>query len=192
MDARPARDREPARASLHGRSVRISAADGKSAFQGATADTAQAGPCLRCRRRARYAEPGRPRLQEPLELGNMVDRATPDRARPGARPRRPRGLGSGPRSFTPRGDARPSQEAGLPRQQRARRRAAAHPQPLGDVLPARPPDARSDRELDAGAAAPAARCTRREPTPSDSSALRPTPDPSGPFSPRMYRSDSSR
>ena len=52
-----------ARRALHGRAVRLPAADGESAEQGAAAHAAQAGARLRPRLRAGDAEPGGPRLQ---------------------------------------------------------------------------------------------------------------------------------
>ena len=63
LDARAGRNVEPAGHRLHGRDPRILSADRQSAVEGAAADAAEAGACVRDRRGPRDAEPRRPRLQ---------------------------------------------------------------------------------------------------------------------------------
>ena len=85
----------PARGALHGRALRVPAAVGESAQQGAAPHAAQAGAGLRPRLRAGDAEPGRPRLQGAVQCRHVVPRPAADRARQGARARRARGRGLG-------------------------------------------------------------------------------------------------
>ena len=88
LDAPPARHGGAARDLLHGRDFRLLPADGHAALQAADADAHEAGARLRPRRRARDAEPGRPRLQGSVECRHLVHRAPADRARPRSRHRR--------------------------------------------------------------------------------------------------------
>ena len=57
---------------------------GESAVEAAAAHAAEAGARVRPRRRARDAEPGRPRLQGALEHRHLVARPPADRARQGS------------------------------------------------------------------------------------------------------------
>ena len=82
---------EPARAALHGRNLRLPAAGGQPAVQGADAAAAEAGARLRPGRRARDAEPRRSGLQGAVQHRHLVHRAPADRARQGARARGPGG-----------------------------------------------------------------------------------------------------
>ncbi len=91
LDARPVGHDQPARARLHGRDLRLLPADRRAALQEAAADAAQAGARVRRGRAAGDAEPGRPRLQGPLERRHVADRPAADRPGQAARARRPRG-----------------------------------------------------------------------------------------------------
>ena len=141
MRAQPG-TREPARAALHGRGVRVLPADREPALEDADADAAQAGARVRSRRRARDPEPRRPRLQGPRQRGHVVPRAAPDRARQAPRPRRARGrLGRrvAGRSIAARVDKLLSglEEAHLPDEQRPRVGAGALRDPLDALVPPR-------------------------------------------------------
>ncbi len=97
LDAHAAGHLQPAGDPLHGRGVRLLSADGQSAVQDADAHAAQAGAGVRPGRRAGHAEPGRSRLQGPLQRRHVVPRPAANRARQGPRARRPgRGLGRRP------------------------------------------------------------------------------------------------
>ncbi len=153
LDARAVGHDEPARPPLHGRDLRLLPAGREPAVEGAAADAAEAGARLRRRRRARDAEPGRPRLQGPRRTPapgssagcrpSATRRAcsTGSRARPPARRRRSTAakmeqLLAGARQ--PR----------LPAEQRARGRARGLRDALGAVVPARAADARADQDAD--------------------------------------------
>ena len=119
--------------------------------------------------RAGDAEPGRPRLQGPLQRRHLVHRPAADRARQAARARRARGrLGPG-RARSRRSSRSCISALGKPRlpaEQRARGRARGLPDALDDVVPARPAHAAADRRADGAASrrrmpAPAARAGRR-------------------------------
>ena len=96
---------EPARAALHGRDLRLLPAGREPAVEAAAADAAEAGARLRAGRRARHAEPGRPRLQGPVEHRHLVHRPAADRARQGARARRAGGRGGVRARSTARGSS---------------------------------------------------------------------------------------
>ena len=152
LDAHAVRHHEPARAALHGRDLRLLPAGGQSAVEDAAADPAQAGPGLRRGRGAGHAEPGGPRLQGPLQHRHLVHRAPADRARQGARARRPRGRrgqrGPGLRPRGTRAHPRRALEPCLPDEQRARGPPGGVREPLGDVVSAGAADARSDQVAD--------------------------------------------
>ena len=156
LDAHAVRHHQPARAALHGRDLRLLPAGGEPAVEDAAADAAQAGPRLRPGRGARHAEPGGPRLQGALQHRHLVHRPAADRARQGARARRPRRRGGR------RGKASTAAELErilsglwqprLPDEQRARGPPRGLPDPLGHVLSARAADAQPDQDADGSAA----------------------------------------
>ena len=89
LDSHAAGHEQPAGAALHGRSVRLLPAARQSAGQAADAHAAEAGPRVRPGLRAGHAEPGRSRLQRPVERRHVVPRPAANRARQGPRDRRP-------------------------------------------------------------------------------------------------------
>ena len=121
LGALAARHGIAARDPLHRRAVRLHAAGGQSAQQGAAADAAQAGARLRAWCRARHAESGRPRLSRPVQHGHLVHRPSADRARQDARDGGPRGRLRRP-AVRPRRhgtDHRRTRQARVPAAQRA-------------------------------------------------------------------------
>ena len=97
--------------------------------------------------RAGDPEPGRPRLQGPLQRRHLADRAPADRPGQAARARRARGrLGPGrARSRAAREADLGARQSRLPAQQRARERARGVPDALDDVVPERAAVAAADR-----------------------------------------------
>ena len=99
--------------------------------------------------------PGGPGLQGPVERRHLVPRPSADRARQGAGARRPRRRHHvGRRVVRPvadRPDPQRAEHARVPDEQRARRRADRVRDALGDVLPARPADPRTDQDADVAA-----------------------------------------
>ena len=89
LDARAAGHDRPARARLHGRGVRLRAADRHATREEADPDVVEAGPCVRRRHGALDPEPRRPRLQGDGQRGHLDGRSPPDRQRQGARARGP-------------------------------------------------------------------------------------------------------
>ena len=89
VDARAGGHARPARARVHGRGVRLRAAERGAAAEEADPHDLQAGPRVRARARALDAEPRRPRLQGDVERRHLARRAPPDRERQGARARGP-------------------------------------------------------------------------------------------------------
>ena len=138
---RPARHLEPARAGLLRRDLRLPAAGGQPAVEGAAADAAEAGARVRARPVRGHAESRRPRLQGAVQLRHVDAGATADRARQGARARRARRrgghVGRGFRSGGARPAALLARQTHFPAAQRARE--ASHPvrNALDDVVPAR-------------------------------------------------------
>ena len=152
LDARAERHLVVARDALHGRDLRLPAADAEPAVEETDADDAQAGARVRPRRLARHAEPGRSRLQGAVQHGDVVPRPPADRARQDARARWPggRSLDAG-QHLRPRrdgGDARRARQPGVFAQQCARGRTGHVPCALGHVLPARADDAAPDQDPD--------------------------------------------
>ena len=142
---------------LHGRDLRLPAADGQSA-QSKT-------PLLTLLKQARAFGVGCVlATQNPVDLdykalverGHVVPRPPADRARQGARARRPRRrgveLGPGLRSAGPGPPAVRTRQARLPAAQRPRRRAGAVSDALDAVVPARTDGARRDPHADGPAA----------------------------------------
>ena len=80
LDAPPARHRVAARDLLHGRDLRLLPADRDAALEAADADAHEAGARLRPRHGVRHPEPGRPRLQGPVERRHLVHRPPADGA----------------------------------------------------------------------------------------------------------------
>ncbi len=95
LDALATGHEQPARAALHGRDLRLHAADGEAAVEEADADAAQAGPRLRRGRGSGDPESGRSRLQGAVQHRHLVHRPAADRARQDARARRARGRRGG-------------------------------------------------------------------------------------------------
>ena len=117
-----------------------------AAVETADADADEAGAGLWHRRGPRHAEPGRSRLQGTRQRGHLVHRSAADRARPRSRHRGPARHGGrqGPRPRGPHVDDGEPDAAHVPDAQRPRRCTGAVPHALGDVLPARPADARGN------------------------------------------------
>ena len=95
LDAWSDGDNEPARDCLHGRDRGLFSAGCEPAIEGPPADPAQAGTRVRPRRRARDAEPCRPRLQGALEHRDVVPGPAADGARQSACARWPGGRVAG-------------------------------------------------------------------------------------------------
>ncbi len=189
LDADAARHDQPARALVHGRSLRLLPAGRQPAVEEADADAAQAGPGLRDRRRALDAEPGRPRLQGAGQRRDVVRRAAADRPRPGSRAGRAGRRGGVDREgVRPRRDGRDdggARQARLPAEQHLRGRSGGVPDAVGAELPARAADAGGDpavarrgaggeRASPPRSSAPPQRPPRRAPRPA------PAPSPRGP------------
>ena len=105
VDASPERHHRPAGAALHGRGRRLPAADRQPADEEADHDADEAGACVRRRRRAVDAEPGRRRLQGDVQRRHVDDRPAADRARQAA-PARRHELGAAAASTSPRSATR--------------------------------------------------------------------------------------
>ena len=88
VDAPPERHHRPAGAALHGRGRRLPAADRQPADEEADHAADEAGACVRRRRRADDAEPGRRRLQGAVQRRHVDDRPAADRPRQAAPARR--------------------------------------------------------------------------------------------------------
>ena len=93
---------------------------GQPAVESAAAHAAEAGARVRRRRRAGHAEPGGSRLQGAVEHRHVVPGQAADRARQGARARRPRRRDRGARSPGARRHAVGPQEPRVPDAQRPR------------------------------------------------------------------------
>ena len=91
VDARAVRNVVVAGHLLPGRDLRLLPARRRAAVEAPAPDAAEAGACGRARRRARHPEPGRPRLQGPVERRHLADRAPAGRPRQAAAAGRPRG-----------------------------------------------------------------------------------------------------
>ena len=124
LDAGAARHVEPARAGLLRRDLRLPAAGGQPAVQGAAPEAAEAGARVRRGPDPGHAEPCGPRLQGVVELRHLDAGPAADRTRQGPRAGRPRGRGRQLwRRLRPRGAGPPAlvaRQARLPAAQRAR------------------------------------------------------------------------
>ena len=120
--------------------------------QAAAAHPAEAGARLRGRRGARDPEPRGPRLQGPVQRRDLVHRPPADRARQGARARRPGGgggrLGGALRSRQDGRDHRGAGQPHLSHEQRPRRRPGGVRDALGHVLSPRAAHPRPDQDTD--------------------------------------------
>ncbi len=95
LDAQPARHLQPARAGLLRRDLRLPAAGREPAVEGAAAHDPEAGARVRPGPDRGHAESRRPGLQGAGQRRHVDARPAADRARQGARARRPRRRGGG-------------------------------------------------------------------------------------------------
>ena len=138
VDAGSVRLDRPAGPHLHGRGVRLRAADRAAAVQEADPHAVQAGASVWRRRRAVHPEPSRSGLQGHLQRRHVDDRSPADRAGQGS-PVGRHVVGGG--SCRPEGAVRDDLGAGqapVPHAANRRISAEALRRPLGDELPGRP------------------------------------------------------
>ena len=147
VDAGPARLHQTPGARVHGRGVRVRAADGDATGEEADPDPLQAGAGVRRRGRARHTEPCRPRLQGDLQRRHLDDRPPPDRARQGPTPRRHEFGGRHRRPRHGRRDDLVAREARVPAPHHRRQTAPHLRRAVGNELPRRPHQQRPGPEV---------------------------------------------